>query len=98
MKYYKYNAEQNPIILYNNPNNIIDCLFELNSSEIQQDILNTITYLLLNQYNIQNNKEKESDLNEILRLIKFGLLKVWPYNSNTLNYPLKYQPSCTCYK
>ena len=106
MEYYKYKAKKNPIILSDDLNNIKDCLFELNSSEVQPDTLNTITYLLTTQYNIQNNNEKESDLSEIIRLIKIGLLKDLPYppvQPLPVRPPIyppkpKYQPCCPCYK
>ena len=96
MTYKKNNEEMQ--LLTNDQKNIKDCIFELNSSNINAADLNTITYLLITKYNIKH--QIEETINEILRLIKFGLLKDWPYNLNAPNYSLKskYQPSCTCYK
>lgn len=76
---YKKNNEPIPL-LSDSQKNIKDCIFELNSSNIDAADLNTITYLLNTQYNIKH--QTEGTIDEILRLIKFGLLKVWPYTPN----------------
>ena len=78
---------------------INDVLFELNSSDIEPDNLITITYLLTKQY---DETYTENKLDEILRLIKFGLLKDLPYNP-PIRPPIyppkpKYQPGCSCFK
>ena len=69
--------------------NIKDCIFELNSSNINAADLNTITYLLNTQYNIKH--QSEGTIDEILRLIKFGLLKDWSCTPNIPVQPVKLQ-------
>lgn len=115
MKYYRYkNDKVQEICLYddlnqNNYSNIQELLFELNSLDIKHDVLITITYLLNVKY--INNHYIEETNNEILRLIKIGLLKNWPYTPNIPVQPVKppihppihppkpkYQPCCPCCK
>ena len=78
---------------------IKDVLFELNSSDIESDVLNTTTYLLTKQF---DETYTENKIDEILRLNKFGLLKDLPYNPPVRPpiYPPKpkYQPGCPCFK
>ena len=85
--------------------NIQDCIFELNSANIESSDLTSLTYLLNRRYDIKHSKNNTID--EILRLIKFGLLKDWPYTPNIPTqpvqspfYPLKpkYQPCCPYYE
>ena len=101
MMYYKDDKEIN---LYENLENVKDCIFELNSLDIEAATLNSITFLLDMQYNINHQTDKTID--EILRLIKFGLLKDWPYTPNIPtqiikppNYPSKpkYRPDYSCF-
>ena len=104
MKYYKDDKEIN---LYENLENIKDCIFELNSLDIEAATLNSMTFLLDMQYNIKH--QTDGTIDEILRLIKFGLLKDWSYGSGS-NIPVqpvkppfyppkpKYQPGCPCFK
>lgn len=104
MKYYK---DDKPINLDESLQNINDCIFELNSVNIEPDVLNTVTFLLSSQYNIKH--QTDGMIDEILRLIKFGLLKDWSYGSSS-NIPIqpgkppfyppkpKYQPCCPCFK
>lgn len=93
MKYYRYqNDKVQEICLYddlnqNNYSNIQELLFELNSLDIKHDVLITITYLLNVKY--INNQYIEETNNEILRLIKIGLLKDWPYTPNIPVQPVK---------
>lgn len=80
--------------------NIQDCIFELNSANVESSDLTSLTYLLNRQYDIKHSKD--DIINEILRLIKFGLLKDWPYTSNILiqpQHPLPpSRPGCPCKK
>ena len=85
---YKKNNEPIPLLL-DNQENIKDCIFELNSSNIDAADLNTITYLLNTQYNIKH--QTEGTIDEILRLIKFGLLKDWSYTPKIPVQPVKPQ-------
>ena len=84
------------------PDEIKDLIFELNSSDIEPDVLNTIIYLLTKQYEETYGSQTRDILDEILRLIKFGLLKDWPYNSNIpVQHPHPSPPShpgCPCRK
>ena len=102
MKYYK---DDKPINLDESLQNINDCIFELNSVNIEPDVLNTVTFLLSSQYNIKH--QTDGKIDEILRLIKFGLLKDLPYTPNIPIQPVKppfyppkpkYQSGCPCYK
>ena len=78
---------------------IKDLIFELNSSNIEPDVLNTIIYLLTKQFEETYTK---NTLDEILRLIKFGLLKDWSYTPNIpVQPPHPHPPSrsdCPCRK
>ena len=78
---------------------IQDCIFELNSANIESSDLITLTYLLNRQYDIKHSKDDTID--EILKLIKFGLLKDWSYTPNIPTQPIQpppFHPSCPCKK
>ena len=82
--------------------NIQDCIFELNSANIESSDLTTLTYLLNRQYDIKHSTDNTID--EILRLIKFGLLKDWSCTPNIPVQPVKppyvspppSRPGCPC--
>lgn len=70
-------------------NEIKDLIFELNSSDIEPDVLNTIIYLLTKQYEETYGLQTKDILDEILKLIKFGLLKDWHYTPNIPIQPIQ---------
>lgn len=86
LKFYKNGVFSN----LDSRQNIQDCIFELNSANIESSDLLSLTYLLNRQYDIKHSKDNVID--EILRLIKIGLLKNWPYTPNIPIQPVK--PPC----